>query len=363
MASVQRYDTGTLAKVQRTDTGWVKVSATVGRGSVILPYQQADGSVRRELRLDEEVFKPESLATLELVPVTNGHPPRDARSGSRLLDAKSAKAFSVGHVGDKIERVDSDIRANLMVTDGAAIADIEAGKRAVSPGYETDLDFTPGEFQGQKYDAIQRNIRYNHVALCEVGRQPGARLRLDSADNEIMEISPKMETEKVTINGVDFDVPKPAAQAFKSEMTKSQARADSAEAQLASEKKARTDAEDPKRLQDAVSKRVQLQVKAAEILGATVKLDELSDDQIRTAVVAKVTPALAEKAKDPQYAAVAYDMAVANFKAPAHPSLSKARTDAEDIATLTVNAEKVRADTAAKQNDAWKLPIPGSTHR
>jgi hypothetical protein len=40
----------------------------------------------------------------------------------------------------------------------------------LSAGYELDLDPTPGEYQGRRYDAVQRNIRINHVAAVPLGR-------------------------------------------------------------------------------------------------------------------------------------------------------------------------------------------------
>ncbi|MCX7015414.1 MAG: alpha/beta hydrolase fold domain-containing protein, partial [Candidatus Sumerlaeota bacterium] len=47
---------------------------------------------------------------------------------------------------------------------------IEAGKTALSCGYTCDLEHTPGNWMGIKYDAIQRNIRYNHMAVVKAGR-------------------------------------------------------------------------------------------------------------------------------------------------------------------------------------------------
>lgn len=47
-------------------------------------------------------------------------------------------------------------------------------KRAVSIGFTYEEDATPGEFQGTKYDFIQRNIFIDHIAApIEEGRCPG----------------------------------------------------------------------------------------------------------------------------------------------------------------------------------------------
>jgi hypothetical protein len=55
--------------------------------------------------------------------------------------------------------------------DKATIADVEGGKRELSNGYASLIDFTPGEtVNGQHYDAVQRQIRGNHVAVVDKGR-------------------------------------------------------------------------------------------------------------------------------------------------------------------------------------------------
>lgn len=47
---------------------------------------------------------------------------------------------------------------------------IDNDKKELSIGYRCEYDITSGFFEGQKYDAIQRKIRGNHVALVEEGR-------------------------------------------------------------------------------------------------------------------------------------------------------------------------------------------------
>ena len=48
--------------------------------------------------------------------------------------------------------------------------DIQRGKKELSLGYLCEYELSSGEFDGQHYDAIQRNIRVNHVALVDRGR-------------------------------------------------------------------------------------------------------------------------------------------------------------------------------------------------
>jgi len=63
------------------------------------------------------------------------------------------------------------LKADLAIWDADAIKRIESGEqRELSCGYRYTPDMTPGEFEGQKYDGVMRNIVGNHVALVEKGR-------------------------------------------------------------------------------------------------------------------------------------------------------------------------------------------------
>lgn len=353
-----RSDAGVAGKAVKADNGWLKVPATISRTGV-LTYRFADGSTRKELRLPDEVFKADSLASLQMVPVTLSHPP----TSSGLLDAGNTKLHSIGSVGETIQHDESTIQAVLMITDAKAIAAIEAGTKQISAGYTTCLEFTPGTYQGERYDAIQRDIRYNHVAVVKSGRAgPGARLHLDAAT----EVAERV-MEKITINGVDFEVSKECAQAYKvtcdaakTELSKQSARGDSLEATLATERKARTDAEDPEKIKKAVKARLDLERSASAVLKG-VKLDALSDAEIMTQVVTKVYPTMAEKMKTAEaaYVQASFDMAIA---APVQTSegLTRAR-QGEDPTTVRADgaktSEQVRLDFIKVQNEAWKKPI------
>lgn len=156
-------------------TGWVTGPVFTTRPGAY-PYQRADGSTVIELRPEDEVFKPESLASFENKPVTNSHPPV-------LLNSKNTKQYQVGNLFGPHKRADDGEHAEtwIQITDDTAIADVDAGKEQVSLGYECDIEEKPGVHPKYgRYDAIQRNIRGNHLAIEWRGRMgPGARIRKD----------------------------------------------------------------------------------------------------------------------------------------------------------------------------------------
>lgn len=197
----QRFDqVGRAGRVRRTQVGGIRVDARLTRTGV-LTYVLPDGSVRRELRHPDEVFNADSLATLQSAPVTSIEHHR------ALIDARNWKEAALGHT----ENVRSDSRyveGELVINDGDAATKVESGALAdISCGYECKLDFTPGEFEGERYDAIQRAIRYNHVAVLPKGRGRAGTdvgIRLDSTDALCIEDQPDMKT--IRLDGKDFEV-------------------------------------------------------------------------------------------------------------------------------------------------------------
>lgn len=176
MKSAVRFDVGTLGALSRTPTGGLVVPANVTRIGVF-PYRFADGTSRRELRPAEEVFAPASLESLTDVPITDRHP-------SDLVTADTYRELSRGHVRPGARPEGAFVVADLAVQDADLVGKIERGEAVEnSCGYVCDFDPTPGVFDGEPYDVVQRNIRYNHVALGPRGWGRGGRevaLRLDS---------------------------------------------------------------------------------------------------------------------------------------------------------------------------------------
>ena len=171
--SVVRYDSVPVPRAYFTPEGYLK-DRPVLTSCGIFEYTNPDGSVRRELRLPKEVFSPESLRSYRGKPVVITHE-------AGLIDKNNVAQNQIGTILSEGERSGGDVVAEIIVHDTDAMR--SAGLVELSLGYNLDLDERPGVWNGQRYDAIQRNIRINHLALVREARAgEQARLNLDSRD-------------------------------------------------------------------------------------------------------------------------------------------------------------------------------------
>lgn len=216
---VQRFDVGRLGRAKRTGAGGARVPASIARTGVQI-YTDQHGRTVREYRPPETVFAPESLDTLGSIPVTVGHPPMG-------VTPLNHRELSVGHVSDAPPARRSDgpvewVDTAVVVSDGGALRRIELpptdpqALTEVSMGYLAEVEPAAGVTpDGQHYDAIQKSVRFNHLALLPAGHAragSGARLRLDgnqepimlvrSDDNSTPVAAPKP---RVTVDGIDCE--------------------------------------------------------------------------------------------------------------------------------------------------------------
>lgn len=118
-----------------------------------------DGIIRIE-RGPDEVFRAETIASYEGKAVTLDHP-------SDWVTPDTWRGLAVGicqnvRRGTGIE--DDLLLADLVIADADVIAQVRAGLREVSCGYDADYE------QEEPGRGVQRNIVGNHVALVERGR-------------------------------------------------------------------------------------------------------------------------------------------------------------------------------------------------
>ena len=198
LGSVQRYeriDSWMFVSGAVTDAdGFLRDSPIVARTGIYI-YQQPDGTIRREYRPPEEVFDADSEASFVGKPIVVGHP------ASGIVNSDTAQDLAIGTIlSSGYPKDETNIACDIVIHNPSAIGE----KRGLSLGYRVDVEETPGTTpDGQQYDAIQRNIRINHLAVVDRARA-GAKARLNLDGDEIIEgVETKM---KIKIDSVDFEV-------------------------------------------------------------------------------------------------------------------------------------------------------------
>lgn len=165
-------DSLTLDKPKRTKEGFLAVRARAARAGI---YDYLGIELDREgkhfqpnqvvkvYRPPEEVFSRDSVHSFLLKPITDDHPTEPVTAANWKDYARGVNAGAMR---------DGDYLAfDLVVMDAKAIEAIDAGKKELSNGYASEIVIGAGKTpDGQHYDAMQTQIRGNHIALVKAGR-------------------------------------------------------------------------------------------------------------------------------------------------------------------------------------------------
>lgn len=337
-----RADVAQVTRAEKTPQGGLKVPAYLTRIGVF--EYVYDGKKVRELRHPNEVFSKASLNSLRSAPVTIGHP--------GVVTPKTWKAMAVGHVAEDVHADGKFVASAILVQDERAVSGVESKELVeLSCGYTCDVVEGKGTYDGQEYDAVQTNIRYNHVGLGGKGwGRAGSEVsvRLDGQEgDETHYLTPCMET----ILKSDHDK---ALADVAEKLAESQKRADAAELQikeLTGKVETLEKAATPEAIQARVDARVSLVSDCSKVLG-TVDASK-ADEALMAEVVAKVFPTL--KCDGPDLKGL-FLGAVASFKPAPDASLGKIREDAngaseaEDPITAAQKAMIAKNATLYKGN-------------
>lgn len=324
----------------------------------VFEYSNPDGTVRRELRTPEEVFAPDSLSSMRGAALTLFHPAAGVSPHNYSTEA-------IGHVGDTVAPEGDLVRTDVIVAAASALEGLAEGVLGeLSCGYACDLLTERGVWRGLPYDAIQQNIRYNHVALGlnkDWGRAgPLARivsdasLTLDSlvgvGDNRPVgralspgredQVVPRMTLEQALAALAkaqeELGAAKARADKASADLVAATARADKADAERDVAKEAAAAAlvaAAPAVIDARVDARIALVESARAVLGDE-KLSGKSDHDVRVAVLTKLSPAFKADGKSAEYISARFDAAL------------EAREAAGETAVAeTVRSVAVKADT------------------
>jgi hypothetical protein len=304
---IRRFDVGVVDSLdwQETPTGGMRARARLTRTGVFR-YVLQDGTARLEYRPPEEVFAPESVASMRGAAVTDLHP-------EDFVNAENWATLSKGVVTDDVAANETSgaIEGSILVQTKDMLDLVKSGRRReVSMGYSALWDPTPGTTpEGVRYDGVQRTIRYNHAGLGPDGwgRQGPTVSLLRKTDGACIPES-QAPMAKHKIDGIEYEagseahiqaVDKAIGNAAEA-IAKANKRADDAAAELAATKK-RADTAEAASKPDAIAKRVAFRAdllsKARATLGAEYLKDEeaavaTDDDTIIRDILKSVAPSV-----------------------------------------------------------------------
>lgn len=369
MTAIQFKDALFLDGLKRTRDGYLAASAKVARTGIQL-YDGAsvgrpDMPVVRVYRPEEEVFSKDAIKSYAHRPVTLGHP-------SVQVDASNWKEYSVGQTGEDVVRDGEVVRVPMVLMDAAAIKAVDSGVRELSMGYTAEIDFVDGVTpSGEPYDAIQKNMRMNHLAVVAEARGGSA---LKIGDSKTKGDSAMTEFTKMVLDGITVNVPVSDAanvkalfdakdtkladankslDAVRQELADAKKSVDTLTGEKAALEKQIKDGElTPERLNGMVAERSALLSDAKRILGDSADIDALGSDDIKRKVVENY---LGDAAKDMSADAIAGAYTVAVKAGGSSDPVRGVVKDGVVTSTVAVSdALKARKEAMAERAGAYK---------
>ena len=189
------FEDAAIATKKRTREGFLVAEVRAARSGI---YTYAGAEVGRPEMDMVRVYRPEStvfdkktLASFTSLTITNDHPPE-------MVNSKNWAKYAAGNTGDEILRDGEYIRIPIIVKDQKAIDEVESGKVGLSYGYTCDLEFSPGEVNGEKYDAVQKSLTGNHLAIVHAGRA-GPQCKIGDGEDQMPD-----NIRKILVDGFGF---------------------------------------------------------------------------------------------------------------------------------------------------------------
>lgn len=362
---VERISLNDMGTVRSTKEGYIVAAPRVARTGIQTytgaEVGVADKQVVRVYRPESEVFASDAFRSLAHRPITDDHP-------RELVSVDNWKKFAVGQADGEVVRDGEFIRVPMMLMDKAAIDKFRAGKAELSVGYTCDLKWEPGfdPESGLAYDAVQTNIRANHIALVDAARG-GPKLRIgddgslvadvndqrDKPQKEKTTMSDIKATKALVVDGITCVMDEQAAQIVQRALDNA-----AKEVSKANETIAKLTADAKKKDEDILSeeekKKKELEAKDAEIAALKKKVEDSAMTPEKLAALVKDRAEVIGKAK-----AVLGDKAPKDIEAMDSDAVRKAVVEhklgdaskgwdanAINVAFTTLTAD-VKADDAA----------------
>jgi len=160
--SAREIDQNGFLEIKSNPLSKVGVFPYYGR-SIGLEGLEAD-EIYMVYRPEEELADQECIDSFKLIPWIDEH----EMLGSGFTPAEQKGV--AGTTGEDIYFDDGYLKGNIRLFSEGLFDSIQSGKKELSCGYRCKYELAIGEFEGQSYDVIQKDIRGNHLALVQEGR-------------------------------------------------------------------------------------------------------------------------------------------------------------------------------------------------
>lgn len=157
-------------KWRMTDDGFLRCTARVQQEKVLQYKLDELGEYPNGFNKDpinilvpgESLADAEALKSLEGMPVVSWD--------HTWTDPSVVKDVAVGSVAGAPRMEDEFLVCDLLITDAETIEQIKNGQIGeISAAYHAGTVFEEGEFNGEMFDARQKDLRYNHIAVIPAG--------------------------------------------------------------------------------------------------------------------------------------------------------------------------------------------------
>ncbi|MDK7757704.1 MULTISPECIES: DUF2213 domain-containing protein [Providencia] len=277
-----------MTKRTYDNNGWLEVTDNPISKVGVFDYLGAEigapvpDKIYRVLRPPEELASEATINSFKLTPFIIEH----EMLGKHATPAE--KKGIQGVIGENVYFDPPYLRANIKIFSDVALSNIDSGKIDLSPGYRSKYEFTSGIYEGQHYDAIQRHLRGNHLALVDEGRtgpdvavQDHLVITIDT--KELIRMNEEENKEKQTADEGAFTAEQVTA--LKSIIAEVIAQTKPSTDENLEEEKKSTDA-DPEEEQKAEEAVTAAEVAAEEATTGTPEAVEAAEVAIETAVEA-----------------------------------------------------------------------------
>lgn len=166
--------TSGMDKREYDTNGWFEVKDNPLSMVGVFPYSGRSISAECEpdkiymvYRPAEELNSADCIDSFKLIPWIDNH----VMLGSEDAGLTPSEQKGVqGVIGQDVYFDGDTLKGNIKVFSEAMANLIANGKKELSCGYRCRYEYSPGTYDGVKYDYVQREIRGNHLALVENGR-------------------------------------------------------------------------------------------------------------------------------------------------------------------------------------------------